>query len=322
MPITGNFRVLLVALVGFGASVVPGAGETQTTNIAPNHGVEKAQADGLPEGWGRYMNISAETGITDKEFYTGRRCAYLKLPKPGAEAALSVGKITDNRCDEAIPVRPGTKYYYSFFIKSDGFIGKIAVSPLEFKSDGSAVDRETVGIEITPQAGWVRHLGSFTTGDQTQQAVLVFLAIGPKRPGSGTDGTIYIDEIYFGVSEADARKEVLDWRGEAMAKDLWLTAEEFAAQISHISDADLFAAIDLDRPGLKKVKQAVKAKDYKSAYRAWGDYWKENHQEKPPAPQQSADKKTIEKAQAIIRHEITDINSGGGNGQTRARGGF
>ncbi len=44
-------------------------------------------------------------------------------------------------------------------------------------------------------------------------------------------------------------------------------------QIKHISDADLFAAIDLERPGLERVKAAVAAADYASAYAAWADYW-------------------------------------------------
>ncbi len=44
-------------------------------------------------------------------------------------------------------------------------------------------------------------------------------------------------------------------------------------QIKHISDPDLFAAMDLDRAGLEDVKRAVGQGDYAGAYDAWGKYW-------------------------------------------------
>ena len=44
-------------------------------------------------------------------------------------------------------------------------------------------------------------------------------------------------------------------------------------QIKHISDADLFAALDLRHDGLEAVRAAVEAKDYPAAYRAWAAYW-------------------------------------------------
>jgi len=50
-------------------------------------------------------------------------------------------------------------------------------------------------------------------------------------------------------------------------------ADYLKHQIKHISDADLFKAMDLDRPGLEAVKAAVEARDYRAAYRAWAAYW-------------------------------------------------
>ncbi len=44
--------------------------------------------------------------------------------------------------------------------------------------------------------------------------------------------------------------------------------------IQDISDEDLFAALDLNKPELKSVRSAVSRKDYPAAYRAWGEYWK------------------------------------------------
>jgi hypothetical protein len=45
------------------------------------------------------------------------------------------------------------------------------------------------------------------------------------------------------------------------------------SQIREISDADLFDALDLDRPDLGAVKEAVRTEDFAEAARAWQAYW-------------------------------------------------
>ena len=60
--------------------------------------------------------------------------------------------------------------------------------------------------------------------------------------------------------------------GEANT-DLREDPEYLDEQIKHISDPDLFAAMDLSRAGLEDVKRAVDRGDYAAAYRAWGAYW-------------------------------------------------
>lgn len=59
----------------------------------------------------------------------------------------------------------------------------------------------------------------------------------------------------------------------SLPKDLRNDPIYLRQQVKHISDADLFAAMDLDRPGLEAVKLAVSNQDYDAAYRAWGHYW-------------------------------------------------
>ena len=59
----------------------------------------------------------------------------------------------------------------------------------------------------------------------------------------------------------------------AMSADRRTDADYLENQIKHVADADLFAAIDLDRPELASVKSAVEAGDYPAAYRAWASYW-------------------------------------------------
>ena len=91
-------------------------------------------------------------------------------------------------------------------------------------------------------------------------------------------------------------------------------------QIKHIGDADLFAALDLEKPGLAKVKAAVEAADYPAAYRAWAEYWnakqkilliEQGGQLRPMADVSAAlraDAASVQRAQdnadPVIRHEI------------------
>src|SRR4051794_3011820 len=44
-------------------------------------------------------------------------------------------------------------------------------------------------------------------------------------------------------------------------------------RIKHISDDDLFAALDLKRPELARVRAAAERKDFSAAYAAWAKYW-------------------------------------------------
>src|SRR4051794_21022429 len=44
-------------------------------------------------------------------------------------------------------------------------------------------------------------------------------------------------------------------------------------RMRHITDADLFAAMDLTRPGLGAVRAAVERSDWTAAYQAWAAYF-------------------------------------------------
>ncbi|MCK4623670.1 MAG: alginate lyase family protein [Phycisphaerae bacterium] len=90
-----------------------------------------------------------------------------------------------------------------------------------------------------------------------------------------------------------------------MLKTLGISPAYLDRKIKHISNAELCGAIDLTRPGLEEVRKSVKARDYKAAYRAWGAYWAKTHQVKPPAPQKPPGKRLLDRAAAIMRHEIT-----------------
>ena len=57
------------------------------------------------------------------------------------------------------------------------------------------------------------------------------------------------------------------------ARHVFGNETEFRLRMACISDRDLFAALDLDRPPLADVRAAVDAADYAAAYRAWATYW-------------------------------------------------
>jgi hypothetical protein len=112
----------------------------------------------------------------------------------------------------------------------------------------------------------------------------------------------------------------------APAADRQGNRSDMETRIKHISDADLFAALDLNLPALALVKNAVNAGDYPAAYRAWAGYWAAKDKitlvhcgdpeldgELLPAAEVEArlradptqGKAWIQRAEPVMRHEIT-----------------
>ena len=126
--------------------------------------------------------------------------------------------------------------------------------------------------------------------------ILTYSIAWPGVPGDFTgDGHVGFEDFVafvrnFGTSRSndgfDDRYD-LDLDGRVGFSDFVLFATAFGEantdhredpdyldrQIKHISDPDLFAAMDLDRDGLEDVKRAVEQEDYATAYEAWGTYW-------------------------------------------------
>ncbi|MDE2998647.1 MAG: heparinase II/III family protein [Gemmatimonadota bacterium] len=109
------------------------------------------------------------------------------------------------------------------------------------------------------------------------------------------DGLVAFDDFVafarnFGTTRADDAfddRYDLNLDGRVSFRDFILFATAFGEtntdlredpvyldeQIKHISDPDLFAAMDLNRAGLEEVKRAVDLGDYAAAYKAWSAYW-------------------------------------------------
>ena len=65
-------------------------------------------------------------------------------------------------------------------------------------------------------------------------------------------------------------------RGGQSLDDGWKALERWRGPSGPyvvISDEELFAAIDLDRPGLEKVKELAATGNFDEAFKAWGTYW-------------------------------------------------
>ncbi len=64
--------------------------------------------------------------------------------------------------------------------------------------------------------------------------------------------------------------------GRSDQDDSWRALEKWRGPSGPyvvISDRELFGALDLDRPGLAKVKELSAAGNFTAAYKAWGTYW-------------------------------------------------
>ena len=129
--------------------------------------------------------------------------------------------------------------------------------------------------------------------------LVVILAVSPAWPGVPGDftgdGHVGFEDFVafvrnFGTSRSDDAfddRYDLDLDGRVGFRDFVLFAAAFGEartdlredpvyldeQIKHISDPNLFAAMDLSRAGLENVKRAVDQGDYAAAYKAWGTYW-------------------------------------------------
>ncbi len=204
----------LAAVILVSSTVCLAADDRQASNIAPNPSAEKAGANNLPEGWSYYQNTNtpAGAGMTEKVRHSGDCSTFLKVTdfdEGVANTGLAVGLTTGYKGPKAIPVKPNTKYYFSFYIKGEGFTRKVTVRPWTFKADGGGRDHKSIpGVKVVPTDKWTHHVGSFTTGAEVERLVLMFYVWGKKdrdiRPGA----IFYVDDVYLGVSEAGAKAEV------------------------------------------------------------------------------------------------------------------
>ena len=206
--------VLAFATAGFAAD------ERETTNIAPNAGLEQAGQEKLsggwtgklPKGWGCYDNTPAEAGVSDKIYHSGKCSAYLKITKFKGDnrvnTAITVGKTRGYASPDAIVVKPNTKYYFSFYIKGTGFTRKINVVPWGFKTDGTGRDRGFPSVKVVPTEKWTHHVGSFTTKAETGRVVLMFHVFAARDRDAKMGAVFFVDDVYLGTSEAAAKTEV------------------------------------------------------------------------------------------------------------------
>ncbi len=203
MVLAALAAVILVWPVAGSAADAPAA-----ANIALNGGAEKGKSGKLPEGWGRYENTPAEVGATDKEFYTGKRCAFMRITGFGDDGVactgLAVGKTGGYSAPKGISVKPNTTYHFSFCIAGAGFKRKISVKPWGFNEDGKGRDRSIKGISVLPTLEWKRYTGSFKTKAEMRKMVLMFSVYGREHRDVKQGGVFYVDDVYLGEAEPPA----------------------------------------------------------------------------------------------------------------------
>ena len=85
-----------------------------------------------------------------------------------------------------------------------------------------------------------------------------------------------------------------------------------AKRITDITDRDFFRSLDLKRPGLEAVAKAVRAKNYRRAYKAWGKFFATQDrpapfpdaEERVTALSKDAGANAIQQADRVVGHEI------------------
>ncbi len=206
MRVTSVLSIALVVVILVFVSSGLAADAPKAPNIAPNPGAEKAVAGKLPEGWGRYHNTPADMGVTDKVFHSGKNSVFLKVTGFGDDGVactgVAAGQTDGYNGPAAIPVKPYTKYNFSFYIKGKGFTRKISVKPWGFKADGSGRDRDIPGVSVLPTDKWTRYAGSFTTKGQTERVVLMFFVYSKKDRDVAAGATFYVDDVSLSVAGA------------------------------------------------------------------------------------------------------------------------
>jgi len=172
-------------------------------NLASNPSAEQVDELGQPIGWGHYENTPDQWGATEEEFYTGKRCAFLKVTGFGDDGyactGLSVGVTDGYSGPQAIPVQPNTTYHFSFYLAGYGFRRNLTVAPWGFKRDGSGRDRDLEGIAVLPSPEWKHCAGTFTTKAETERVALLFFVYGLQERDVEEGATFFVDDVYLGT---------------------------------------------------------------------------------------------------------------------------
>src|SRR5438094_8109402 len=84
---------------------------------------------------------------------------------------------------------------------------------------------------------------------------------------------LFLASSAFGAAAWMASRWAIADEGLDDSPDRRTDAEFLQHGIKEISDEDLFAAMDLSKPELKSIQEAVEKRDYPAAYRAWGEHW-------------------------------------------------
>ena len=195
----------LAILAAWLAVIAVGAPEAAAQNLIRNPSAETVDAVGRPVGWAHYENTPDEWGTTDKEFHSGRCCAFLRVVDFGdddyATTGMAVGETDGYTAPNGLPVKPNTRYHISFYLAGYGFKRPITVAPWGFKTDGSGRDRDFAGVDVLPAPEWKRYNGTFTTKAKTQRVVLMFFVYGLHDRDVDEGATFFVDDVYVGTSE-------------------------------------------------------------------------------------------------------------------------
>ncbi len=209
---------LALALILWAVSFLCSA-TAYSANLIVNPGVEEINDKGLPVKWSQYYgSVPAVMGVATKSegeksenVFAGLRSASYQVLQFGndgyAACGLVAGDTNGYDGSNAYPVEPGTKYYYSFWIKGTGFTRSITVSPWGWAASGASGTRvrNIGGLSIYITDTWTKYSGSFTVPSNVNKVALVFYIYGLMGRDLMPGAIYYVDEVYLST-EAEKTK--------------------------------------------------------------------------------------------------------------------
>jgi mono/diheme cytochrome c family protein len=140
---------------------------TEGPNLLPNSGLETLGADGLPEGWTRrdYNKVSGP------EFATWKSSTAKDTSHSGERGMMvSAKEKVDTSFHADVPLKPGTDYKLSAWVRGKGLRGKISLN--------DHIGRHETE-KLTRDAGWTEVETVFNSGERKTASInLLFVGSG------------------------------------------------------------------------------------------------------------------------------------------------
>ncbi len=185
-----------------------------TQNLAPGGDCERSE-QGKPVGWQLYVGAGRAELATSSEAHSGQACVALKVVgshdwgdgRKSINVAAMAGETNGFDAGEAPAIEPLRVYYVRFWLRGDPL--PIDVSFQGWREGRTSQDRVPVKIGLEPFTApkeWTCYTGRFIAPADLACGALKINVTGWWTGEEPPTGTVYIDDVYVGGSQAEAAK--------------------------------------------------------------------------------------------------------------------